>query len=39
MYKAICGGKKFEHGKPPQQGDITGILGDLGFDNSNVFKF
>ena len=23
---------------PPQQGDVTGYLGDLGFDNSNVYK-
>lgn len=39
MYKAICGGKKFEKGKAPQQGEITGILGDMGFTNANVFKF
>ena len=23
---------------PPQQGDVTGYLGDLGFDNTNVYK-
>mmetsp|Transcript_20200 Transcript_20200/g.42319 ORF Transcript_20200/g.42319 Transcript_20200/m.42319 type:complete len:307 (-) Transcript_20200:58-978(-) len=39
MYKALCGGKVFEKGKPPKQGDITGVLGDLGYTNTNVFKF
>jgi len=39
MYHAICGPKKFEEGKPPAQGDITGILKDLGFTSDAVFKF
>lgn len=39
MYQAICGPKKFEKGKPPAQGELTGILKDLGFTSDAVFKF
>jgi len=39
MYKALCGPKKFVAGKPPQQGELTGILKDLGFTSDAVFKF
>jgi len=39
MYKAICGGKKFEKGKPPQQGDVDGIMKGLGYTPDQVFKF
>lgn len=39
MYKAICGPKLFETGKPPAQGEVDGILKDLGFTSDAVFKF
>ena len=39
MYKAICGPKKFEEGKPPKQGEVGGILKELGFTEEGVFKF
>jgi len=39
MYSALCGPKKFEEGKPPAQGDLSGILKDLGFASESVFKF
>jgi len=39
MYNAVCGPKKFEEGKPPAQGEVTGILKDLGFTSDAVFKF
>jgi len=39
MYKALCGGKVFHDGKPPSQGEVTGILKDLGFTSESVFKF
>lgn len=39
MYKAICGPKLFEKGKPPKQGDVAGILKELGFTADMVFKF
>ena len=31
MYKAICGPKKFEKGKPPKQGPIDGVPKALGY--------
>lgn len=37
MTKAVSGGKVFGKG-PPQQGDVTGYLSDLGFDSTNVYK-
>jgi len=39
MYKAICGPKKFEKGKPPAQGKVDGILKELGYGDDAVFKF
>jgi len=39
MYKALCGPKEFPKGKPPAQGELTGILKDLGFTSDAVFKF
>ncbi|OKL59395.1 NADH-cytochrome b5 reductase 2 [Talaromyces atroroseus] len=35
MYKAVSGGKK----SPQDQGDLTGILKELGYDKEQVFKF
>lgn len=39
MYKAICGPKVFPKGKPPSQGEVSGILKNLGFTSGAVFKF
>mmetsp|Transcript_45777 Transcript_45777/g.89449 ORF Transcript_45777/g.89449 Transcript_45777/m.89449 type:complete len:309 (+) Transcript_45777:102-1028(+) len=39
MYKAVCGPKLFEKGKPPAQGEVAGFLKDLGFASDAVFKF
>ena len=39
MYKAICGPKKFEKGKPPKQGPIDGVLKALGYTEAMCFKF
>jgi len=39
MYKSLCGPKKFEDGKPPAQGELTGILKEMGFTSEAVFKF
>lgn len=39
MYKAVCGPKKFEKGKPPKQGEVGGVLKELGFTEEGVFKF
>ena len=39
MYTAISGPKLFEKGKPPKQGELSGILKDLGFTADMVFKF
>jgi len=39
MYKAVCGGKLFEKGKPPAQGEVGGVLKQLGFTEDAVFKF
>lgn len=35
MYKAISGPKK----SPSDQGDLTGMLGELGYSKDQVFKF
>lgn len=35
MYKAISGGKK----SPKDQGELTGILKELGYDKDQVYKF
>lgn len=35
MYKAISGAKV----SPSDQGEVTGILADLGYDKTHVFKF
>ena len=35
MYKAISGGKK----SPQDQGELTGILKELGYSKDDVFKF
>lgn len=37
MYKAICGPKAFPKGKPPSQGELSGILKGVGFTESSVF--
>ncbi|KAH8054343.1 cytochrome-b5 reductase [Aureococcus anophagefferens] len=39
MYTAVSGPKLFEKGKPPKQGELSGILKDLGFTADMVFKF
>lgn len=39
MYRAICGPKKFEDGKPPAQGEVDGLLKELGYGCESVFKF
>merc|ERR1712166_1089691 len=39
MYKAICGGKKFEKGKPPAQGEVGGFMKAMGYTEDMVFKF
>jgi len=39
MLKAVAGGKKFEKGKPPAQGEVGGILKELGYSEDMVFKF
>jgi len=38
MMKAVSGGKKFEKGKAPTQGDVAGILKDLGYTADMVYK-
>lgn len=35
MYKAISGGKK----SPQDQGELTGILKELGYSKDEVYKF
>ena len=35
MYKAISGGKK----SFSDQGEVTGALGELGYNKDEVFKF
>jgi cytochrome-b5 reductase len=39
MYKAICGPKKFEKGKPPAQGEVGGFMKSMGYTEDMVFKF
>jgi len=39
MYKALCGPKEFPEGKPPLQGEVGGVLKDLGYTKDAVFKF
>jgi cytochrome-b5 reductase len=39
MLKAVAGDKKFEKGKPPAQGEVGGILKELGYSSDMVFKF
>jgi len=39
MYNSICGPKVFPQGKPPAQGELSGILKNIGFTESSVFKF
>ena len=39
MMTAVIGNKKKVVGGPPEQGDITGALGALGFTNETAFKF
>ena len=39
MMTAVIGNKKKVEGGPPEQGDITGALGALGFTNETAFKF
>ena len=38
MMKAICGDKDFSK-SPPTQGELTGILKDMGYTSKQVFKF
>eukprot|EP01063_Lacrimia_lanifica_P030696 TRINITY_DN4920_c0_g1_i2.p2 TRINITY_DN4920_c0_g1~~TRINITY_DN4920_c0_g1_i2.p2 ORF type:complete len:292 (+),score=128.43 TRINITY_DN4920_c0_g1_i2:1597-2472(+) len=38
MMKAVCGDKDFAK-SPPGQGELDGILKDLNYSQSNVFKF
>ena len=45
MYRAICGPKKFEDGKPPAQGEVDGLLKELGYSvdvnetlNAGIFQ-
>jgi len=39
MLKAVAGDKKFEKGKPPAQGEVGGVLKELGYSEDMVFKF
>merc|ERR1712039_791197 len=39
MMKAVSGGKKFEKGKPPSQGEVDGLLKELGYTEDMVYKF
>ena len=39
MYDAVSGPKIFEEGQPPKQGEVSGILKELGFTKDAVFKF
>jgi len=39
MYNALCGPKLMEEGKPPAQGELSGILKEMGFTSEAVFKF
>jgi len=39
MLISVAGNKKFEKGKPPAQGEVGGILKELGYSEDMVFKF
>jgi cytochrome-b5 reductase len=39
MMKAVSGDKLFEAGKAPQQGEVSGMLKEMGYSESQVFKF
>lgn len=39
MLVSVAGNKKFETGKPPAQGEVGGILKELGYSADMVFKF
>ena len=39
MMTAVIGNKKKVEGGPPEQGEITGALGELGYTNETAFKF
>lgn len=39
MLQAVSGDKKYENGKPPQQGALGGILHQLGYTEDQVFKY
>jgi cytochrome-b5 reductase len=39
MMKALSGDKEFPPGKAPQQGPLLGLLKEMGYSESQVFKF
>jgi len=39
MYDSICGPKIFVPDSPPQQGEVGGLLSELGYAKEMVFKF
>jgi len=39
MYDSICGPKIFVEDSPPQQGEVGGLLSELGYTKEMVFKF
>merc|ERR1712129_460156 len=39
MLKAVAGPKKFGKGKPPAQGEVGGILKEMGYTADMVYKF
>lgn len=39
MMKAISGDKLFQQGKPPAQGEVSGVLKEMGYGSDQVFKF
>ena len=39
MMKHLSGDKEFVTGQPPKQGELTGVLKELGYESSQVFKF
>lgn len=39
MMVAVSGNKKFEKGKPPSQGEVSGVLKACGFTEDMVYKF
>ncbi|CAE8662576.1 unnamed protein product, partial [Polarella glacialis] len=38
MLISVAGNKKFEEGKPPAQGELAGVLKELGYTEDMVFK-